>query len=100
MNSKEAMNQILWETRNFIKEIIKETVPDPERYSMRLEVSDQCLKVLIYNDKTEQIVGQPYDIKKFLSLCSEEKLEFQLNVDVKKLVLLSDEKTNRKVRWM
>ena len=98
-DAREAFNMLLWETRTFVKNIIGESVNDPEKYSMRLEVSEKSVKVLVYNGDTGEIVGQHYDIDRFLRLCKEKKIEFQLNNDVRKLVLQSQDKTGRKMRW-
>lgn len=100
MNSTEAMNQLLWNTRLFIKDIVGECTADATKYHMRLEVSQQCVKVLIYNQDSGQIVGQAYDIKRFLELCQTKKIEFQLNQDVRRLILESDKKVERTVNWI
>lgn len=103
MNTKdprEAFNLLLWEVRGFVKNIIQESVAEAEKYSMRLEVSDNMIKILIYNSETQEMVGQCYELEKFLKLCKEKKIEFQLNNDVRKLVLKSQEKSNRRLQWI
>lgn len=97
---REAFNLLLWEVRGFIKNIIQESVAEAEKYSMRLEVSDNMIKILIYNSETQQMVGQCYELKKFLGFCKDKKIEFQLNNDVRKLVLKSQEKSNRRLKWI
>lgn len=99
-DAKEAFNLLIWQVRQFIRDIVKECCGNPEVYSTRIEVSDSMVKVLIYNSETDEIVGQVYELSKFLNLCKEKKIEFQLNTDVRKLVLKSQDKSNRRLRWV
>lgn len=100
MNAQEALSQILWQSRLFVKDIITEVATDPNQYSMRFEVSDGCVKLLVHNNNTKQIVGKAYTLKNFLTLCKENKLEYQLNYDVRQILVYSLDETTKKVRWL
>ena len=103
---QKALSPILMQLRGFVKNIVEDSVPNPNVYNMRIEISSNpaYIKFLLHNAEVNQIVGRAYELMAFLEALKtnpkDKKVEYDLNKTVKELIVFSQEKINKEVRWI
>lgn len=85
-----SIAKIQIEIEKFIKEIIKDSHNEVDNISLKLGVDGPFYKVGICNSKTKVIVIKHYDLKEFMELCANKKIEMELNLRIREMLVKSE----------
>lgn len=86
-----AMKIINKEIVQFIKNIMTDCDVNTDIIYYKLEFKDMCYKILLFNSETGTIAGKAWSLTEFLELCSNKKIEFEINIIVRKLLIKLEE---------
>lgn len=86
-----AMKIINKEIVQFIKNIMNDCNVNTDTIYYKLEFKDMCYKILLFNSETGTIAGKAWSLTEFLELCSNKKIEFEINIIVRKLLIKLEE---------
>lgn len=89
--------------QGFLKQIINDAVDDANMYYTKTELMNQCYTIYIYNSERRATVGKTWPLADFLELCQKHRIEMELNVNVRKMLLKFDEaklSTGDRVNWI
>lgn len=88
--------------QNFIKDIIKDSVSNPDDYYLKTEIMNQCYSVYIFSISYNATVGFSWPMADFLTMCTNKNLELEANTKIKKVLLKFQEKglSTTKTNWI
>lgn len=73
--------------KNFIINILNDSVTNSSVYYIKTELISQCYVISIYNIEVKAIVAKAWTITEFLDLCSKKNLELLMNALIKQILL-------------
>jgi hypothetical protein len=89
--------------QNFIKQIVKDAVPDDNNYYCKTELMNQCYTIYLYNTERRAVVGKTWPLVDFLELCQRKRIEMELNTQLRKMIMKFDEagiSTGDRINWI
>ena len=92
--TKNSLAVINGEITKFVRRIVEDNAKNPKLVSSRLEIKQNCWLISLYNAETNQTASKAWPMDDFVKMCSYKKIEFELNVAVKKLILIIEDKSN------
>lgn len=96
----QALSVIDGQIAIFVKQIVEDVGVNPDTISFKLGAEGAYYKILLCNGTTNQIVGKAWGLQEFMLLCSGRRLEMELNIKVRQMILTSQDKCLDEVKWL
>lgn len=88
--------------KDFVKDIIC-NIADDKVYYVKTELMSQCYTLYLFNSERQATVGVSWPLADFLEKCENKKIEYDVNLKVRKMVLKFNEKdlpSGDKIIWI
>ena len=87
-----ALASIHKEIEKFVKQIVMDSTIEIDIIHYKIGLDEPYYKIGLFNSKTGVTAIKHYDLIEFMTLCSEKKIEMELNITVRKLLLETEGK--------
>lgn len=87
-----ALASIHKEIDKFVRQIVMDSCSDFNNIHYNIGLDEPYYKIGLFNSKTGITAIKHYELMEFMKLCSEKKIETELNITVRKLLVETEGK--------